>query len=68
MKMANLGVVILVSASVLAAVSAKATLYGDPVVERGYASDFPVLVGQTSPVLIVEPAVLPNGTLTSFET
>ena len=48
--------------------TARATLYGDPVVQRTYATDFPVGAGQVSPVFVVPSAVLPNGTLTSFET
>jgi hypothetical protein len=48
--------------------NARASFYGDPLIERGYATDFPVGSGSSSPVLVVNPVVLPAGTLTSFET
>src|SRR5580658_2576092 len=48
--------------------SARASLYGNPLVERAYASDYPVGLGASSPVLVVEPIALPNGTLNSFAT
>jgi hypothetical protein len=45
--------------------SASAAFYGDPLVEQTYASDFPVGLGGSAPVLVANPVVLPTGTLTS---
>ena len=42
--------------------------FGNPLIERAYASDYPVGVGQVAPVLVVLPAVLPAGELQSFQT
>jgi FtsP/CotA-like multicopper oxidase with cupredoxin domain len=44
------------------------TPVGNSLVDRAYASDFPVAVGQLAPVFVVLPAALPAGTLTSFQT
>ncbi len=41
---------------------------GNPLVDRAYASDFPVGVGALAPVLVVVPAALPDGMLQSFQT
>ena len=50
------------------AASARATLYGDPLVERGNASDYPAYIHIATGVFVVPSAVLPAGTLNSFET
>jgi hypothetical protein len=50
------------------AASARATMFGDPLVERAYASDFPVGQGQSAPVMVIPSAVLPTGTLDGFAT
>lgn len=41
---------------------------GNELIERAYASDFPVGVGELAPVLVVVPTVLPDGMLQSFQT
>jgi hypothetical protein len=61
--------VILIGLAALGIVgSSQATFYGDPLVERAYASDYPVAAGLPPGVFVVQPAVLPTGTLTSFQT
>ncbi len=44
------------------------TPVGNSLIDRGYATDFPVGVGQLAPVFVVLPTALPAGTLTSFQT
>jgi hypothetical protein len=39
-----------------------------PLIDRAYASDFPVGVGELAPVFVVVPAALPDGMLQSFQT
>jgi FtsP/CotA-like multicopper oxidase with cupredoxin domain len=41
---------------------------GNPLVERAYASDFPVGVGELAPVFVVQPASLPDGMIQAFQT
>ncbi|MFN2162400.1 MAG: hypothetical protein ACK2UN_10040, partial [Candidatus Promineifilaceae bacterium] len=41
---------------------------GNPLIERAYASDYPVGVGELAPALVVVPAALPDGMLQSFQT
>lgn len=41
---------------------------GNPLIERTYASDYPVGVGALAPVLVVLPTPLPDGMLQSFQT
>jgi FtsP/CotA-like multicopper oxidase with cupredoxin domain len=41
---------------------------GNPLQDRGYASDFPVGVGELAPVFVVVPAALPDGMVQSFQT
>jgi FtsP/CotA-like multicopper oxidase with cupredoxin domain len=41
---------------------------GSPLIDRTYASDFPVAVGELAPVLVVMPTSLPNGMVQSFQT
>jgi FtsP/CotA-like multicopper oxidase with cupredoxin domain len=41
---------------------------GGALIDRSYATDFPVAVGTLAPVLVVLPDALPNGLLTSFKT
>jgi len=41
---------------------------GNPLADRAYATDFPVVVGDLAPVFVVLPAVLPDGMLQSFQT
>ncbi|RJQ68386.1 MAG: hypothetical protein C4519_23210 [Desulfobacteraceae bacterium] len=41
---------------------------GNPLVDRQYASDFPVGAGELAPVFVVVPTALPNGLLQSFQT
>jgi len=59
---------ILLAAAVGIAGRAKATLYGNPLIERAYASDYPAAAGIATGVFVVPPVSLPNGTLTSFQT
>ncbi|PWB70524.1 MAG: hypothetical protein C3F07_16920 [Anaerolineales bacterium] len=40
---------------------------GNPLVDRQYASDFPVGVGELAPVFVVLPASLPDGMIQSFQ-
>jgi FtsP/CotA-like multicopper oxidase with cupredoxin domain len=40
---------------------------GNPLIDRAYASDFPVGVGELAPVFVVVPTPLPDGMLQSFE-
>jgi hypothetical protein len=47
---------------------AMATFYGDPLIEREYASDFPATIGMAPGVFVVQSAVLPTGTLNDFAT
>jgi len=42
--------------------------FGNELIDRTYASDFPVGVGELAPVFVVVPTVLPDGLLTSFQT
>ncbi len=49
--------------------SAHASLdFGNDLIGRTYASDYPVGLGGTAPILVMPDAVLPNGTLESFKT
>lgn len=41
---------------------------GNPLVDRAYASDFPVAVGELAPVLVVLPDALPDGMVQAFRT
>ena len=41
---------------------------GNSLVDRTYASDFPVGVGELAPVFVVVPAALPDGMIQSFQT
>ena len=41
--------------------------FGNELVDRTYASDFPVGVGELAPVFVVVPTTLPDGLLTSFQ-
>ena len=41
---------------------------GNPLIDRAYASDFPVGVGELAPVFVVLPDVLPDGMLHAFQT
>ena len=41
---------------------------GNQLIDRAYAGDFPVAVGELAPVFVVIPAVLPDGSLQSFQT
>jgi hypothetical protein len=42
---------------------------GNPLVDRAYATDFPVASGELAPVFVTLPdAALPDGMLTSFQT
>jgi hypothetical protein len=47
---------------------AMATFYGDPLIERQYASDFPTTIGMAPGVFVVQSAILPTGTLDDFKT
>jgi FtsP/CotA-like multicopper oxidase with cupredoxin domain len=40
---------------------------GNPLIDRAYASDFPVGVGELAPVFVVVPAALPDGMIQSFQ-
>ena len=40
---------------------------GNPLIERAYASDFPVAVGELAPVFVVVPTALPDGMIQSFQ-
>jgi FtsP/CotA-like multicopper oxidase with cupredoxin domain len=40
----------------------------NPLIDRAYASDFPVAVGELAPVFVVVPAALPDGMIQSFQT
>lgn len=40
---------------------------GNPLVDRQYASDFPVGIGELAPVLVVLPTALPDGMIQSFQ-
>ena len=40
---------------------------GNPLIERTYASDFPVGVGESAPVFVVVPTALPDGMVQSFQ-
>ena len=42
--------------------------FGNPLIERAYASDYPVGVGELAPALVVVPEALPDGMLQSFQT
>ena len=42
--------------------------FGNELIDRTYASDFPVGVGELAPVFVVVPTALPDGFLTSFQT
>jgi len=44
-----------------------ATYFGNPLLDREYASDFPVAVGEIAPVFVVQSTALPDGTLTGFQ-
>ena len=54
--------------SPLPTVSGAVISVGNPLVERAYASDYPVGLGELAPVLVVLPAALPDGFLQSFQT
>jgi len=41
---------------------------GNPLIDRAYASDYPVGLGEQAPVLVVVPTALPDGMLQSFQT
>lgn len=41
---------------------------GNSLIDRTYATDFPVAVGELAPVFVVVPAALPDGMLQSFQT
>jgi FtsP/CotA-like multicopper oxidase with cupredoxin domain len=41
---------------------------GNPLVDRAYASDYPVGVGELAPVFVVLPTALPDGMVQSFQT
>jgi FtsP/CotA-like multicopper oxidase with cupredoxin domain len=41
---------------------------GNPLIDRAYASDYPVGVGELAPVFVVVPAALPDGMIQSFDT
>jgi FtsP/CotA-like multicopper oxidase with cupredoxin domain len=54
--------------SPLPAVEGAVVSVGNPLVDRAYASDFPVGVGELAPIFVFGPAVLPDGMLQSFKT
>jgi hypothetical protein len=68
MKTRTLTLMLAGVAAVGIAATARATLYGDLLIERTFASDYPVAQGGIAPVFVVPSAVLPSGTLISFET
>ncbi len=54
--------------SPLPAVQGAVISVGNQLVERAYATDFPVSVGALAPVLVVIPSPLPDGLVQSFQT
>jgi hypothetical protein len=54
--------------SPLPTVEGTPTFFGNTLLDRTYASDFPVGVGELAPVFVVVPTALPDGFLTSFQT
>ena len=54
--------------SPLPAIAGATISVGNPLIDRQYASDFPVGVGELAPVFVVLPAALPDGMIQSFET
>jgi FtsP/CotA-like multicopper oxidase with cupredoxin domain len=53
--------------SPLPTVSGDVIAVGSPLVDRTYASDFPVAVGELAPVFVVLPGALPVGLVQSFQ-
>jgi FtsP/CotA-like multicopper oxidase with cupredoxin domain len=54
--------------SPLPEISGETIYVGSPLLDRQYASDFPVVVGELAPVFVVQPTALPDGMIQAFQT
>ena len=68
MKTKLLTLLTLATICIAASAGASILYFGDPLVERTYASDYPVGQGDSANVMVIPSAVLPTGTLDGFAT